>query len=37
MKKYYWLNEDSKTFLKRGYLKKGQEAEDRYKEIAENE
>lgn len=31
----YWLNEDSRTFLSRGYLKPGQTAEQRIKEIAE--
>lgn len=36
MKKYHWLNEDSRTFLKRGYLKEGQTPEDRYKEIAKH-
>lgn len=30
----YWLNEDSRTFLSRGYLKPNQSAEDRIKEIA---
>lgn len=33
---YYWLNEDSRTFLRRGYLKKGQTAEQRVREIAES-
>jgi ribonucleoside-diphosphate reductase alpha chain len=33
--KYYWLNDDSRTFLKRGYLKEGQEPEQRIREIAE--
>lgn len=36
MEKFYWLNEDSRTFLKRGYLKEGQTAEDRIKEISDN-
>jgi ribonucleoside-diphosphate reductase alpha chain len=36
MQKYYWLNEDSRTFLSRGYLKNGQSAEDRISEIANN-
>tara|TARA_R110002167_G_scaffold319323_3_gene525023 strand:- start:9916 stop:11562 length:1647 start_codon:yes stop_codon:yes gene_type:complete len=36
MQKYYWLNEDSRTFLSRGYLKKGQSPEGRISEIAEN-
>lgn len=31
----YWLNEDSRTFLSRGYLKAGQTAEQRIREIAE--
>lgn len=35
MKTYYWLNEDSRTFLERGYLLKGQTAEGRIREIAE--
>lgn len=29
-----WLNKDSRTFLSRGYLKDGQSAEDRIREIA---
>lgn len=33
--KFYWLNEDSRTFLSRGYLRKGEKAEDRYREISE--
>ena len=33
---YYFLNEDSRTFLSRGYLSKGQTPEQRYEEIAEN-
>lgn len=33
--KYYWLNEDSRTFLSRGYLINGQTPEDRIREIAE--
>lgn len=32
--KFYWLNEDSRTFLSRGYLKDGEKAEDRYWEIS---
>ncbi len=32
---FEWLNSDSKTFLERGYLKKGQSAEDRIRFIAE--
>ena len=35
MKKYYWLNEDSRTFLERGYLLKGQTAAGRIREIAD--
>jgi ribonucleoside-diphosphate reductase alpha chain len=33
---YKWLNEDSRVFLSRGYLKDGQSAEDRITEIADN-
>ncbi len=33
---YEWLNEDSRVFLSRGYLKDGQSAEDRITEIANN-
>jgi len=33
MQDYYWLNEDSRTFLDRGYLS-GQTAEERVEEIA---
>jgi ribonucleoside-diphosphate reductase alpha chain len=33
--KYDWLNEDSKKFLERGYLKKGQTPLERFKEIAD--
>ena len=36
MEKYYWLNKDSKTFLKRGYLQGDQTPEGRIKEIAES-
>ena len=36
MSKYYWLNKDSKLFLKRGYLEEGQSAEGRISEIAES-
>ena len=32
---FYWLNEDSRTFLSRGYLKEGELAEDRLREISE--
>ena len=35
MKDYYWLNEDSKQFLERGYLKKGESAKKRIRNIAE--
>tara|TARA_Y100001937_G_scaffold52541_1_gene72668 strand:+ start:12774 stop:14420 length:1647 start_codon:yes stop_codon:yes gene_type:complete len=35
MKKYYWLNEDSRKFLSRGYLKEGETPEQRVREIAE--
>ena len=35
MEKYYWLNEDSRIFLERGYLLEGQTAEGRIREIAE--
>lgn len=35
MEKFYWLNEDSRTFLSRGYLKDGDTPEDRIKKIAE--
>tara|TARA_A100001515_G_C4583010_1_gene213548 strand:+ start:110 stop:1756 length:1647 start_codon:yes stop_codon:yes gene_type:complete len=35
MENYYWLNEDSRTFLERGYLLEGQTAEGRVREIAE--
>lgn len=31
---FEWLNEDSRKFLSRGYLSKGQSAEDRIREIA---
>ena len=33
-KKYYWLNEDSREFLSRGYLKSGISPEQRIKDIA---
>ena len=36
MNDYYWLNENSRLFLSRGYLSDGVEPEDRIKEIAEN-
>lgn len=31
---YYWLNQDSRTFLSRGYLREGQTPEHRVEEIA---
>ena len=34
MEKYYWLNEDSRKFLKRGYLSEDETAEERIKHIA---
>jgi len=34
MKKFYWLNDDSRTFLSRGYLSKGEKPETRIREIA---
>ena len=34
MEKYYWLNEDSRKFLERGYLTGDQTAEERISEIA---
>ena len=33
--KYYWLNDKSREFLSRGYVKEGQTAEQRVREIAE--
>lgn len=33
-KQWYWLNEDSRKFLERGYLTKGETAEGRISEIA---
>lgn len=33
--KYYWLNEDSKKFLERGYLLDGEDPLDRFRVIAE--
>ena len=33
---YYWLNEDSRDFLRNGYLLDGVTAEERVREIAEN-
>lgn len=35
MKKYYWLNEKSRDFLAKDYLKEGQTAEERIKEICD--
>jgi ribonucleoside-diphosphate reductase alpha chain len=32
--KFYWLNEDSRTFLSRGYLSPGETAEQRIRDIA---
>ena len=34
MKKYKWLNKDSRDFLKRGYLQAGESAEQRGRDIA---
>lgn len=34
-KKYYWLNEKSREFLSRGYVREGQTAEERIREIGE--
>ena len=34
MEKYYWLNEDSRKFLERGYLTGDQTAKERITEIA---
>ena len=33
-KDFYWLNKDSRTFLKRGYLEEGESPEDRIRDIA---
>ncbi len=33
---YYWLNEDSREFLREGYLLEGTSAEERVRDIAEN-
>lgn len=33
---FYWLNEDSITFLERGYLSEGEEAKQRIRDIADN-
>ena len=35
MEKFYWLNEDSRTFLSRGYLSPGETPEQRIRDIAE--
>jgi ribonucleoside-diphosphate reductase alpha chain len=35
MNKYYWLNEKSRDFLSKGYVAKGQTAEERIRAIAE--
>jgi ribonucleoside-diphosphate reductase alpha chain len=35
MSKYYWLNQKSREFLARGYVKENQTAEERVREIAE--
>ena len=35
MEAWYWLNENSRTFLARGYLAEGQTAEDRVRVISE--
>ena len=34
-KKYYWLNQESITFLKRGYLLENETAEERVKDICD--
>ena len=36
MNKYYWLNKDSKAFLRRGYLQTGETAEQRILDIAKS-
>jgi len=33
---YYWLNDDSRKFLEKGYLDKGVTPEQRFRQIAEN-
>src|SRR5699024_11698699 len=33
---FYWLNEDSITFLERGYLSQGEEPKQRVRDIADN-
>jgi ribonucleoside-diphosphate reductase alpha chain len=35
MEKFYWLNDDSRTFLSRGYLAEGETAEQRIRAIAD--
>lgn len=35
MSNYYWLNEKSRNFLSKGYVKEGQSAEERIRAIAE--
>jgi ribonucleoside-diphosphate reductase alpha chain len=35
LKDYYWLNKDSRTFLKRGYLEDGETPEQRIESIAD--
>lgn len=35
MESFYWLNEDSRTFLSRGYLSEGETPESRIRDIAE--
>ena len=35
MEAWYWLNENSRTFLARGYLAEGQTAEDRVRVISD--
>ena len=32
---FYWLTEDSETFLSRGYLQEGQDAKERIRDIAD--
>ena len=34
-KKFYWLNDDSKTFLSRGYLQEKEKPQDRIRVIAD--
>ena len=35
MEKFYWLNDDSRTFLSRGYLSGDETPEQRIRDIAE--